>query len=190
MDVGSCVVDIDCCRRSHNRCVPLDFAKTATQILGLATFWKDTYAPTQWQVYLLNLALLLLVLMIVLTLPTKIKYFETFTCTSLSAYLTIGYVCLVGFVVVFITILACHEGGFSSNSFVWSDAEPLSGWSAGLGFFMGAANAMFTYGAIDSATHLAEELPSPSINVPKAMILTIIIGFFTAWPLVRSDLMS
>jgi choline transport protein len=99
--------------------------------------------------------------------------------------LTAGYLCLTGFFVVFITILACHKGGFSSNSFVWNNATPLSGWNTGLGFFMGAANAMFTYGAIDAATHLAEELPSPSKNVPKAMLLTVFLGFLTAFPLVR-----
>jgi choline transport protein len=156
----------------------------ATQILGLASFWDETYIPTQWQVYLLDLALLSLIFGIVLSLPTKIKHFETFICMSNFFKLTKGYWCLVGFVIVFITVLSCHHNGFSENSFVWNNAQPLSGWNPGLGFIMGSANSMFTYGAIDAATHMAEELPSPSINVPKSMILTIIIGFLTAWPMV------
>jgi len=39
------------------------------------------------------------------------------------------------------------------------------GIDSGLGFFMGAENAMFTYGAIDAANHLPEELLSPSKKV-------------------------
>lgn len=46
------------------------------------------------------------------------------------------------------------------------------------------AKAMFAYSAIDAATHLAEELSSPSKNIPKAMILTVFLGFLTAYPLV------
>ena len=91
----------------------------------------------------------------------------------------------MGFFVVFITILACHKGGFPCNSFVCNNPMYSFVWMEYQSrVFMGAANAMFTYGAIDSATHLAEELPSPSKNVPKAMILTVFLGFLTAYPLV------
>jgi len=44
---------------------------------------------------------------------------------------------------------------------------------------------MFTYGAIDGATHMSEELPLPSVNVPKAMIMTMVVGFITTFPIVR-----
>ena len=84
MDVCPRMVDSDCCRWGHRRFVlPRILLTVATQILGLAAFWQETYAPTQWQVYLLDLALLCLFLSLVIALPTKIKYFETFTCFPL-----------------------------------------------------------------------------------------------------------
>ncbi|RSL58698.1 hypothetical protein CEP54_007618 [Fusarium duplospermum] len=37
---------------------------------------------------------------------------------------------------------------------------------------------------LNAIVHIAEEIPNPSANVPKALILTIIIGFVTGLPIV------
>jgi choline transport protein len=42
----------------------------------------------------------------------------------------------------------------------------------------------------DSATHISEELPNPSRNVPRAMVATIIIGIITTVPFTLAMLLS
>lgn len=48
---------------------------------------------------------------------------------------------------------------------------------------MGLINANWSFAVLDSAGHLAEETPKPERNVPKAVMLTVTIGFCTTFPL-------
>ena len=89
---------------------------------------------------------------------------------------------------VLITIVVCAVmpgkgggGGYASNEFVWRD------WSADLGysskgfiFLMGTANGAYAVGTPDAVTHVAEEIPRPEINVPKAIGIQMAIAFLTS----------
>jgi len=82
VDVCSFLVDLDWGRRCYTWYYPPEMLlMPATQLFGLGTFWNDDFAVKDWQVYLGGLGILTLCVSIVLSLPTKVKYFETFTCT-------------------------------------------------------------------------------------------------------------
>ncbi|OBT95166.1 hypothetical protein VE01_07650 [Pseudogymnoascus verrucosus] len=87
---------------------------------------------------------------------------------------------------VVVTVLVCaimpfHNGkGHASNSFVWKDWSNETGYSNnGLVFLTGMLNGAFSVGTPDCLTHLAEEIPRPSSNIPKAILAQIVTGFIT-----------
>ena len=77
---------------------------------------------------------------------------------------------------VVITIIVCAVmpsrtgSGYANNSFVWSDWSADLGYSSnGLIFLMGMLNGAYSVGTPDCCSHLAEEIPRPEVNVPKAI---------------------
>ncbi|EXJ81954.1 hypothetical protein A1O1_08021 [Capronia coronata CBS 617.96] len=87
---------------------------------------------------------------------------------------------------VFISIMVCAimpsqtGAGYASSDFVWSDYENETGISSpGFVFLAGMLNGAFAVGTTDSVTHMAEEIPNPGRNIPKAIFFQCAIGFFT-----------
>ncbi|KZF19445.1 choline transport protein [Xylona heveae TC161] len=88
---------------------------------------------------------------------------------------------------IFVTVMVCaimpsYNGkGHASNNFVWADWFNGTGYSSnGLVFLTGMLNGAFAVGTPDCLTHLAEEIPRPSSNIPKAILAQIVVGFITA----------
>lgn len=69
----------------------------------------------------------------------------------------------------------------ASSAFVWSDFQNLTGWSNGVAFLTGVLNGAFTIGTPDAVTHMAEELPNPKVDLPKAVFAQVGLGFVTAF---------
>ncbi|RSL90850.1 hypothetical protein CDV31_015610 [Fusarium ambrosium] len=67
---------------------------------------------------------------------------------------------------------------------IFTDFYNISGWSNGVAFLIGQNGLNWGFSCLDAIVHIAEEIPNPSTNVPKALILTIIIGFVTGLPIV------
>ncbi|KAF2707246.1 amino acid transporter [Pleomassaria siparia CBS 279.74] len=87
----------------------------------------------------------------------------------------------------FITITVCaimpsRTGkGHASNSFVWKDWQNATGWSSdGFVFCAGMLNGAYSVGTPDCVSHLAEELPNPRVNIPKAIFAQYAVGCATA----------
>lgn len=92
------------------------------------------------------------------------------------------YVSLLSFVVITITVLAKSSGHYQSASFVFSDFSNGTGWSSsGIAFIVGLINPNWSFSCLDAATHLAEETLTPETDIPKAIIGTVLIGFFTSF---------
>lgn len=98
---------------------------------------------------------------------------------------TLGMFFIVAGVVI--TIMVCaimpHVNGtpYASNAFVWSSWANQTGYkSDGFVFLAGMLNGAYAVGTPDCVSHLAEEIPEPSKNIPKAMLAQMIVGFFTA----------
>ncbi|KAF6844342.1 choline transporter [Colletotrichum musicola] len=89
---------------------------------------------------------------------------------------------LVGGVVTII-VLATLPKRHASNHFVWAsfDENNVTGWPGGMAFLLGVLNGAFTIGTPDSVTHMAEEMPHPKKDLPKAIMLQIFLGFVYAF---------
>ena len=84
----------------------------------------------------------------------------------------------------FATIVVCaampgHGGrpGHASHAFVWKDWVADLGYPDGFVFLAGMLTGAYAIGTPDLVCHLAEEIPRPQVNVPKAIALQMGIGF-------------
>jgi len=82
---------------------------------------------------------------------------------------------------VTIIVVATMPAQHASSSFVWANFENLTGWSGGVCFLTGVLNGAFTIGTPDAVTHMAEELPNPKVDLPKAVFAQVGLGFVTAF---------
>ncbi|PGH00655.1 hypothetical protein AJ80_09146 [Polytolypa hystricis UAMH7299] len=99
----------------------------------------------------------------------------------------LGFFFIVGGVIVSILVCAImpyvNGQGYASNNFVWRDWENGTGYSSnGFVFVAGMLNGAYSVGTPDITSHIAEEIPSPSRNIPKAVLAQMSIGFVTAIP--------
>jgi choline transport protein len=68
-----------------------------------------------------------------------------------------------------------------SAHFVFTDFENLSGWQSNvIAFITGFINANYSFSCLDAATHIAEEIPRPEINIPKALLTIPVIGVLSS----------
>ncbi|KAF7358311.1 putative choline transport protein [Mycena venus] len=79
-----------------------------------------------------------------------------------------------------IIVLAAAKS-HASASFVFIDWENATGWSGGVAFLTGMLNGAFAIGTPDSVTHMAEELPHPRRDLPRAIAAQIILGALTGF---------
>ncbi|EGC41688.1 choline transporter [Histoplasma capsulatum var. duboisii H88] len=69
---------------------------------------------------------------------------------------------------------------FASNDFVWRDWENQTGYSSnGFVFVAGMLNGAYSVGNPDITSHVAEEIPRLSRNIPKAVLAQMAVGFVT-----------
>ncbi|KAJ5786769.1 uncharacterized protein N7503_011981 [Penicillium pulvis] len=87
---------------------------------------------------------------------------------------------------VFVTIIVCavmpSVNGFEygTNEQVWEEWTNGTGYSQqGFVFVMGMLNGAYSVGTPDCSSHLAEEIPHPSRNIPKAVLAQMGVGFIT-----------
>lgn len=90
---------------------------------------------------------------------------------------------LSGFLIT-IVVLAVMPGRdgrapHATTSFVWTEWSADLGYPTGFVFVTGMLNGAFSVGVPDVVSHLAEEIPNPSRNVPIAIGLQMGIGFIT-----------
>lgn len=89
---------------------------------------------------------------------------------------------------VFITIVVCAvmpgrggRPGHATSAFVWTEWSAAIGYPNGFVFVAGMLNGAYAVGTPDCVAHLAEEIPHPERNVPKAIFLQMILGFITGF---------
>ncbi|KAK9489611.1 amino acid/polyamine transporter I [Lipomyces doorenjongii] len=85
--------------------------------------------------------------------------------------------------IITIIVLAAMPKTHASSHFVWGSftENNLTGWSGGVAFLCGVLNGAFTIGTPDAITHMAEELPRPKRDLPKAIGLQLGLGFLYAF---------
>lgn len=91
------------------------------------------------------------------------------------------YVSLVSMITITITVLATSSPKQNAR-FVFANFVNNTGWeSNAIAFIVGLINPNWSFACLDSATHLAEEVPRPERNIPFAIMGTVAIGFSTAF---------
>ncbi|KAJ8127587.1 hypothetical protein O1611_g6049 [Lasiodiplodia mahajangana] len=146
---------------------------TANVLVQLyTTYHQDTYVPKEWHVYVTYVALLWLTTAFVIFANRLVPYTQT---------LGMFFVCVGG--VITIIVIAAMPKHHASSHFVWNsfNENNLTGWEGGVAFLLGVLNGAFTIGTPDAITHIAEELPHPKRDLPKAIGLQIGLGFLYAF---------
>ncbi|KAL4997814.1 amino acid/polyamine transporter I [Aspergillus recurvatus] len=95
-----------------------------------------------------------------------------------------GFFILSGVLIVII-VAACmphvKDVPYATNEDVWRTWTNSTGYSSnGFVFVAGMLNGAYAVGTPDCSTHLAEEIPKPSKNIPKAVLAQMSIGFISA----------
>lgn len=57
----------------------------------------------------------------------------------------------------------------------------MTGWPGGIAFLTGVLNGAFAVGTPDAITHMAEEMPNPAVDLPKAVFAQVGLGFITTF---------
>ena len=106
----------------------------------------------------------------------------------------IGLFLIVGGGLITIIVVAAMPKMHASSSSVWSGSaftmNNLTGWSPGVAFLTGVLNGAFTIGTPDAVTHMAEELPNPSRDMPRAVAAQMTLGTISTFPHTLQSLLS
>ena len=87
---------------------------------------------------------------------------------------TLGLVFIIAgllITVIVVAVMPSRSGqpGHAPSDFVWKDWQADIGYPDGFVFLIGMLNGAFSVGTPDCVSHLAEEVGSPGINIPKAI---------------------
>ncbi|KAG4415028.1 hypothetical protein IFR04_011849 [Cadophora malorum] len=81
-----------------------------------------------------------------------------------------------GVIAIIVCVLALAKEGRRSAKFVFTEFEPLSGWTPGWAFCVGLLQAAYATSSTGMIISMCEEVQNPSVQVPKAMVGTIILN--------------
>ncbi|EED19525.1 amino acid transporter, putative [Talaromyces stipitatus ATCC 10500] len=145
---------------------------TANITIQMYTTYHPDYVGQPWHIYVTYLLILWISAFVVIFANRLLPY---------SQYAGMFFVIVGG--AVTIIVLAAMPKTHASSHFVWGsfDENNLTGWTGGVAFLCGVLNGAFTIGTPDAITHMAEELPHPKRDLPKAIGLQIGLGFLYAF---------
>ncbi|XMA14847.1 hypothetical protein WAI453_007638 [Rhynchosporium graminicola] len=86
------------------------------------------------------------------------------------------YWTFAGVFAIVICVLALAKEGRRSAKFVFTDFEPLDGWTPGWAFFVGLLQAAYATSSTGMIISMCEEVENPSVQVPRAMVGTIVLN--------------
>ncbi|KAJ9132970.1 Choline transporter [Pleurostoma richardsiae] len=135
-------------------------------------YHQDTYVYEAWHVYVTYIGILWLSVIVVIFVNRAIPW---------SQALGMFFVIVGGLVTII--VVAAMPKQHASNHFVWGSFHEnnLTGWSDGMSFLLAVLASAFTIGTPDAITHMAEELPRPKKDLPKAIGLQLGLGFLYAF---------
>lgn len=81
-----------------------------------------------------------------------------------------------GIIAILVTVLAVAKEGRRDAKFAFGDFEPTSGWPDGWSFCVGLLHAAYATSSTGMIISMTEEVKHPATQVPKAMVITIIIN--------------
>ncbi|KAH6647694.1 amino acid permease [Truncatella angustata] len=81
-----------------------------------------------------------------------------------------------GVIAIMVCVLAIAKNGRHSASYVFTDFTVSSGWTPGWSFMVGLLHAAYATSSTGMVISMCEEVRQPATQVPKAMVLTIVIN--------------
>ncbi|EMD96311.1 hypothetical protein COCC4DRAFT_55832 [Bipolaris maydis ATCC 48331] len=147
----------------------------SNMVLWSYKLYRPELEPQRWQVFVCYLIM-----------SWGCCFTVIFAQNSLPLISRLGsFLIITGF---FVTVIVCAVmpglagGGYASSEFVWKQWNNGTGYSSdGFVFLAGMLNGAYAVGAIDCVTHIAEEIPRPRVNLPKALACQVIMGFVTGF---------
>ncbi|KAG6988558.1 choline transporter [Physcia stellaris] len=170
-------------------------AVVGNEVVTMYGLFHPEFEPKSWHTFVCYVIFTWLCCLVVLFLNRALPMIQ-----QLSLILVCGGVAAT--VMVCAIMPKVNRTSYASGDFVWKDWKNQTGWSSnGLIFVAGMLNGAFvgvppnplwcvndtitdryqSIGFPNLVTHLAEEIPNPNINVPKAICYQIVLGFFTAF---------
>jgi amino acid transporter len=147
----------------------------ANQAVSMWGLFHPEYAPERWNVFVAYLIITWVCCSIVLFANRTLPFIS-----NLGLFFVLGG--------LIITILVCaiipstKGTGHASSSFVWQDWSNQTGYkNDGFIFLAGMLNGAYAVGTPDCVTHLAEEIPRPRVNIPKAIAAQMAVGLVTTF---------
>jgi len=135
-------------------------------VVQMYALYHDDYIIQPWNVFVGLVCITWICIAVTIFFNRFLPYMQQFGL----------FIVLVGGIVTIITLAAMPKK-HASTRFVWVDFENGTGWSGGVAFLTGVLNGAFTIGTPDAVTHMAEELPHPKRDLPKAIFAQIGLGF-------------
>src|SRR5688572_27439884 len=144
----------------------------ASMILEIASVWYS-FETQRWQLYLMYVAVIWLSVAMNILGSRLLPYY--------SQLIFVLSVITLGSTIIALFVIARHH--HASPSFMFTDTTTQTGWSnEGFTFLLAVGNAVFGYMGSDCGAHLCEEIANPSKNVPKVIMLPLVMGLLTAFP--------
>lgn len=100
---------------------------------------------------------------------------HSLTCPFLPQTFAIFWT-FAGLIAILVTVLAVARGGRRSADFALGGFEPSSGWPDGWSFCVGLLHAAYATSSTGMVISMCEEVQHPATQVPKAMVITIVIN--------------
>ncbi|KAF5380234.1 hypothetical protein D9757_008214 [Collybiopsis confluens] len=135
----------------------------ANVFIDMYTLFHEDYVRRAWHVYL-----------VFVLINTACLFVTIFWNRWLPLIQRLGSVAVVGGGVVTVIVLAALPHAPAYTVFV--DWKNETGWPSGVAFLTGMLNGAYAIGTPDAITHMAEELPNPRKDLPKAVAAQMIIG--------------
>ncbi|KAF8970649.1 amino acid transporter [Flammula alnicola] len=141
---------------------------TAQLLVAGVGIFHPQWIPTAWQTYLVFMGVSITSTLIGIFMNSLLPMIDII-CACWTA---------LGVVVMLVCLSAKAAAGRRSAAFALGHFDPsFSGWTPGWSFFIGLLPPAYTYAAIGMVASMAEEVHSPSVQLPLALSWSIPISF-------------
>ncbi|KAK5237887.1 hypothetical protein LTR47_000980 [Exophiala xenobiotica] len=134
----------------------------AAMILGMVKLCNESYVIKDWHIWLCYVAVIWTACTLVIVGSRILPAFNNFMM----------YFSFAALIATFITLLACAAPNYRSTTWVFATTSNATGWNSdGFAFVLAILNALYGFLGVDAGAHMCEEIPNPTVNVPKVIVL-------------------
>ncbi|KAI5888051.1 amino acid transporter [Schizophyllum commune H4-8] len=141
---------------------------TAQFFVAGVGIYHPEWEATAWQTYLIFLGILLVIGIFCIFFNQYLPLLEIIS----ACWIVLGLIALL------ISLSVRAQAGRHSAEFAFTHFDAsFSGWPAGWTFFIGLFPAGYTFSGVGMIASMAEEVHKPALNVPRAMVWSVPIGW-------------